>query len=210
MPSLSQILAEHSPLLLVDAASARIQVGVLAAGAPPRWSSRQEEAGVGIFECLDELGDEMDSLRSFAFCEGPGSILGIRTSAMALRVWNVLHARPTFAYIGLAVVACALGRPGTAVIADARRGHWHRLSIGGILERVTASGLSGELVTPEGFRHWGPLPPQTTQAPYDLAAMFALPGVARADLFRPADSPDAFVHEERSYAKWVPQIHRTP
>ena len=109
MPSLSQILAERSPLLLIDAASARIQVGILGAGEPPRWSSRQEEAGIGIFECLDELGDEMDSVRSFAFCEGPGSILGIRTSAMALRIWNVLMPRPTFAYIGLAVVARALG-----------------------------------------------------------------------------------------------------
>lgn len=210
MPSLSQILAEHSPLLLIDAASARIQVGILGARTPARWSSRQEEAGVGVFECLDELGDEVDSLRSFAFCEGPGSILGIRTSAMALRIWNVLRPRPTFAYIGLAVVARALGRPGAAVIADARRGQWHRLFDGGPLERVPASELSGETVTPEGFRHWDPLPAQTSQAAYDLAAMFAIRAVADAELFRPAESPDAFLHEERSYAKWTPQIHRAP
>jgi tRNA threonylcarbamoyladenosine biosynthesis protein TsaB len=129
---------------------------------------------------------------------------------MALRIWNVLRPRPTFAYIGLAVVACALGRPGTAVVADARRGHWHRFCLGGALERVPASALSGELVTPGGFRHWDPLPPRTTQTAYDLGAMFALPSVAEAELFRPADSPDAFLHEERSYAKWIPQIHRSP
>ncbi len=210
MPSLSQILAEHSPLLLIDAASARVQVGVLGAGVAPRWSSRQEEAGVGIFECLDELGDEIDSARSFAFCEGPGSILGIRTSAMALRVWNVLRPRPTFGYIGLAVVAAALGRPAAAVIADARRGQWHRLFLGGPMERVPAPELAGELVTPEGFRHWDPLPAQAAWTSYDLAALFALRPVADADLFRPAESPDAFLHEERSYAKWVPQIHRAP
>jgi tRNA threonylcarbamoyladenosine biosynthesis protein TsaB len=210
MPSLSQILAEHSPLLLVDAASARIQVGLLDAGAPARWSTRNEEAGTGIFECLDELGDEIDSIRSFAYCEGPGSILGIRSSAMAIRVWNVLRQRPTFGYIGLAVVARALGRPGTAVIADARRGQWHRLTLGGALERVPGSELSGELATPEGFRHWEPLPAQATRASYDLAALFALRPVADADLFRPTGAPDAFLHEERSYAKWVPQIHRAP
>jgi tRNA threonylcarbamoyladenosine biosynthesis protein TsaB len=210
MPSLSQILAEHPPLLLIDAASARVQVGILAAASAPRWSSRREEAGVGIFECLDELGDEMDSIGSFAFCEGPGSILGIRTSAMAIRVWNVLTPRPTFAFIGLSVVARALGRPNVGVIADARRGQWHRLFLGGALERVPASGLSGELVTPEDFRHWDPLPAQTNRTPYDLAAMFALPQVAQADLFHAAESPDAFLHEERSYAKWVPQIHRSP
>jgi tRNA threonylcarbamoyladenosine biosynthesis protein TsaB len=210
MPSLRQILAEHSPLLLIDAASARIQVGLLNAGVTPRWSSRQEEAGVGIFECLDELGDEIDTVRSFAFCEGPGSILGIRTSAMALRVWDVLRPRPTFGYIGLAVVARAVGRPETAVIADARRGQWHRLFLGGALERVPASELQGELVTPEGFRHWDALPPRATLTSYDLPALFALRPVLDADLFHPTDSPDAFVHEERSYAKWIPQIHRAP
>jgi len=46
--------------------------------------------------------------------------------------------------------------------------------------------------------------------PYDLAALFALPAVADADLFRPSPAPDAFLHEEPAYAKWVPQIHRAP
>src|ERR1039458_8485139 len=75
MPSLNQILGERSPLLLIDAASATIQTGVLASGAPQRWSSRAKEAGVGVFECLDSLDVEIGSVRAFAFCEGPGSIL---------------------------------------------------------------------------------------------------------------------------------------
>ena len=35
------------------------------------------------------------------------------------------------------------------------------------------------------------------------------PGVD-LDLFRPTDAPDAFLHEEPSYATWTPQIHRAP
>jgi tRNA threonylcarbamoyladenosine biosynthesis protein TsaB len=210
MPSLRQILREHSPLLLIDAASARIQVGLLDTGAPARWSSRSDEAGVGVFECLEELGVAIDLVRAFAFCEGPGSILGIRTSAMALRAWNALGPRPMFAYIGLAVVARALGRPRAAVIADARRGMWHRLADGGGLERVPASELTGELLTPEGFRHWDPLPPGTAATPYDMATLLALPEVADAELFRATPAPDAFLHQEPSYAKWTPQIHRAP
>jgi tRNA threonylcarbamoyladenosine biosynthesis protein TsaB len=210
MPSLSQILREHSPLLLIDAASARIQVGLLEGGATPRWSSRLDEAGVGIFECLDELDVAIESVRSFAFCEGPGSILGIRISAMAIRAWNALGPRPTFGYFGLAVVAQAMGRGDVTVIADARRGQWHRLAPGGAFGRVPASELAGELATPEGFRHWDPLPPNTTQTPYNLADLFALERVASADLFRQTESPDAFLHQEPSYAKWVPHIHSTP
>ena len=210
MPSLGQILREHSPLLLIDAASERIQVGLLGAGGPPRWAGRTDEAGVGVFECLDELAADVGSMRAFAYCEGPGSILGIRTSAMALRTWNALKPRPMFAYGSLAVAAQALGKPQAWVIADARRGLWHRLAQGGPLERVPASELSGELVMPEGFRHWGPLPAGVGRASYALAAIFANPPVAEADLFRETAAPDAFLHQEPSYAKWTPQIHRAP
>jgi tRNA threonylcarbamoyladenosine biosynthesis protein TsaB len=210
MPSLSQILRDRSPLLLIDAASERIQVGLLDAGAGPRWSSRVEEAGVGVFECLDELDVAIDSVQAFAFCEGPGSILGVRTSAMALRMWNVLRPRPLFAYFGLAVAAQAVGRPGVAFIADARRGLWHRLFMGGSPDRVAAAELTGELMTPEGFRRWGALPAGATASSYDLASLFALPSVAAANLFREVSDPDAFLHQEPAYAKWTPQIHRAP
>ncbi len=210
MPSLSQILRDHSPLLLIDAASGTIQAGLLDAAHEPRWACRQEEAGVGIFQCLDELDVEIDSVRAFAFCEGPGSILGIRTSAMAIRMWNVLRARPAFGYFGLAIVAEAVGRPGVSVIADARRGLWHHLVRGGAPGRVPAAELTGELLTPEGFRHWGPPPPGTATTPYLLASLLALPRVADADLFRGAPAPDAFLHQEPAYATWTPQIHRAP
>jgi tRNA threonylcarbamoyladenosine biosynthesis protein TsaB len=210
MPSLSQILEQHSPLLLIDAASERIQVGLLGATAPSRWAGRADEAGVGVFECLDELDVEIGAVGAFAFCEGPGSILGIRTSAMALRTWTVLRPRPMFGYVGLAVVAHALGRPGAAVIADARRGRWHCLTLGGPLLRLPSAELPGELLTPDGFRHWAPLPAGTARASYELAALFALPQVADADLFRETGAPDAFLHQEPTYAKWTPQIHRAP
>lgn len=210
MHSLSQILRDHSPLLVIDAASERIQAGLLGADAQSRWSSTRDEAGVGVFECLDELDVDVGSLRSFAYCEGPGSILGIRTSAMALRMWDVLEHRPMFGYIGLAIVAQAVGRGGVSMIADARRGLWHRLALGRPLERVPAADLSGELMTPEGFRHWDPLPAGTAVTPYDLASLLALPAVSTAELFRDTPEPDAFLHQEPAYAKWIPQIHRAP
>jgi tRNA threonylcarbamoyladenosine biosynthesis protein TsaB len=210
MPSLSQILKAQSPLLLVDAGSERIQVGLLGSGLPARWSTRREEAGVGIFECIDGLALDLGQVRAFAYCEGPGSILGIRTAATAIRMWGVLEPRPVFRYQSLAVVVQALGRPGVAAIADARRGLWHRMSLDSPLVRVPASELSGDLVMPEGFGHWDPLPPGTTLVPYDLAALFGQPAVAESDLFRETAEPDAFLHQEPAYAKWIPQIHRAP
>ena len=210
MPSLSQILLEHAPLLLLDASSGRIQAGLLDVKGGSRWASRMADAGVGVFECLEELEVDIGSVGAFAFCEGPGSILGIRTTAMALRVWNVLGTRPTYGFMSLAVAAHAARRGGAAVIADARRSLWHRYKLGGVLERVPSSELGGELLTPEGFRHWDPLPPGTSEVSYDLKTLLAQPHVADADLFRLTTEPDAFLHEEPSYAKWTPQIHRAP
>jgi len=210
MPSLRQLLAAHAPLLLLDAASETIQVGCLGADAATAWATQRAEAGVGIFRCLEELGVDLATIRAFAFCEGPGSILGIRTAAMALRTWHVLAARPCLAYSSLAVAAAALERPEVSLIADARRGRWHCQTLGGAWRRVPAAELTGELAMPEGFRHWAPLPAGTAVVPYDLPRLFALPAVAAADLFRPVDAPDAFLHEEPDYAPWTPQIHRGP
>jgi tRNA threonylcarbamoyladenosine biosynthesis protein TsaB len=208
MPSLDHILAAHAPLLLLDAASARIQAGWLPADAPARWASSEDEAGVGVFRCVEALGADLDAAGAFVFCAGPGSILGIRTVAMALRAWNVARPRPAFAYRSLELVAQALGRPGVGVIADARRDLWHLAELGRDLRRVTAAELPEVLAMPDGFRHWSPLPAaHLTRAPYLVSDLFAQPAVRAADLLQPAAEPDAFIPEEPAYAAWVPKMH---
>ena len=201
-------------MLLLDAASSRVQVGWLevAGGfSPPfsaRWQASDDEAGVALFENAKKLVVDVGEADAFVFCEGPGSILGIRTVAMALRTWCVLRPRPVFASASLALVAHALDRGNSGVIADARRETWHQYRIGEGLRRVPATDLGGELVMPEHFRHWAPLPPNVTRAPYNVAEM--LPRAIDADIFHASDSPDAFLHEEPSYVTWTPQIHRAP
>jgi len=211
MPSLNDILAREAPLLVIDAASSRIQVGVLGAGGAGLWETSDEEAGIGIFRCVEALGADIGSIRAFAFCSGPGSILGIRTVAMALRVWEVEAERPIYAYSSLALVSQALGKPEAAIIADARRDTWHVCQLGAALRRVPTSDLPGNLLMPEGFRQWSALPSSAfARTPYGVAALLALPQVAGADLFQPAAAPDAFLHDEPAYATWTPQVHRAP
>jgi tRNA threonylcarbamoyladenosine biosynthesis protein TsaB len=208
MPSLRQLLAAHAPLLVLDAASARVQVGVLAADGASRWETSDEEAGVGVFRCLERLGVQPAECGAWVYCDGPGSVLGVRTVAMALRAWAVVAPRPVFGFCSLAVVAHGLGWPEVSVIADARREAWHHFRLGGGLRRVSAAHLGGELVMPENFRHWSELPRGVTRVPYSLADL--LPRTADADLFLATDAPDAFLHEEPSYVTWTPQIHRAP
>jgi tRNA threonylcarbamoyladenosine biosynthesis protein TsaB len=207
MPSFRQISAQ-GPALVIDAASSLVQVGVLGPGGTARWESSSEESGVGIFQCLERLEVSPQEVASFIFCKGPGSVLGIRTAAMALRTWRVLKPRQVFAYCSLALVAHTFEGSGVAVIADARRDSWHHFKIGGGLQRLTVMDPSDILVMPENFRHWSTLPAGVRTVSYSLAAL--IPRVADRDLIHETDSPDAFLHEEPSYAKWTPQVHRAP
>jgi len=208
MPSLGQILAAHAPLLVIDAASSRIQAGLLAADASGRWEASEEEAGIGVFRCLEVLGVDLDAVGAFAFCEGPGSILGIRTVAMALRTWGVANPRPIFAYGSLELVALAIAQPEVGIISDARRDLWHVAQLGQELRRVPTAGLPEKLLMPEGFRHWAPLQSERfARTPYDVAGMLAQSRVRDAELFRSTEAPDALVYEDPSYVTWVPRMH---
>jgi tRNA threonylcarbamoyladenosine biosynthesis protein TsaB len=221
MPSLRQLLDTHRTLLLIDSASACVQVAVLRKDTEPVWSAKLGEAGELIFSNVNDVlarsGLELEAVDAFIFCDGPGSVLGIRTAAVAVRTWCVLQARPAYAFCSLAVVAHALAltddRRDFAVIADARRDTWHRVAVDADrtisnLHRLPTAALDGDFVIPDGFRHWTPLPPHVEIAPYSLAAL--LPATADVVLFCEAAEPDAFLHEEPVYQTWTPKVHRAP
>ncbi|MSU47028.1 MAG: peptidase M22 [Lacunisphaera sp.] len=222
MPSLTQLLASHGRLLLFDAASQRVQVGLLQPDAPAVWHGTAQEACTGLFAgadiALKTAGLGLSDFDAFVFCEGPGSMLGTRTIAMALRTWLVLKPRPVYAYQSLAIAGqFAWNRnPGKSfsVIADARRDTWHVQSVGtngrmSPLQRVPAAGLPpGELLTPERFRTWAQPPRPIATTSYDLAGI--LPTLAEVNFFHAVDAPDAYQHEAPEYKKWSAQIHRAP
>jgi len=209
-----------------------VQVALLRAGGAESaiWEAREEEAGVALFACVERVlaraGLGIADVGAFAFCDGPGSVLGVRTAAVALRVWRAMgamHERPVYAYCSLALVAHYLrvteNARGLSLIADARRDTWHHVGIdagGGVSElrrvptaQVVAEGAAGAaLAMPGHFRHWTPLPPDVRIVPYALETMLSSPALADAPLFAPAPEPDAFLHEEPVYQTWTPQVHQ--
>ncbi|TSJ78706.1 peptidase M22 [Rariglobus hedericola] len=215
MPSLRQLLAEHPTLLLIDTTSARVQIGLWENGESraARWKTSDTEASTGLFDCVESLLSEADlriaDIKAFVFCEGPGSVLGIRTAAVALRSWRVLApASVCYRYQSLDLVARALNQPESHIIADARRDTWHVARIGEPLKRVPTAELRGELIMPEFFRHWTPLPAGVTTTRYAVNLLFMT--LMDAELFQPSSEPDAFMHEDPTYVTWSPQVHQAP
>lgn len=215
MRSLRQILRQYGPVLLLDAASTRVSVGWIHPDGSARWAESEAEAGTGLFQSLRDLGVKPDEAGAFVFCEGPGSILGIRTAATILRTWNALRERPTWCYRSLELVAAAEPAPGRTVICDARRQSWHVLipdisNPPGRLTRIATAELSaGNLITPAGFRQWstGPAAPPVV-VPYEPARLTR--DLMDAELLRAAPQPDAYLPEDPSYVTWSPQVHRAP
>ncbi len=219
MATLAQLLAAHGCILAVDAASTTVQVGLLRSGHAPLWRASPDEAGKALFALADETlraaGLTLADVRAFVFDAGPGSMLGVRTVAMALRTWQALAPRPAYQFQSLALLAHELARTGQtgAVIADARRDTWHLIEFTAPdritpLRRVPSAELAATatpLWQPTAFRAWSKPPRAAQDCAFDLAALFA--AHADADLFTATDTPDAFQHEAPEYKKWSAQVH---
>ena len=214
-------LMESAPTLYLDAASPAIAVGLrVCAGEAPTWVHTHDEAGVALFRAVGTLararGIAMGDVATAVLCEGPGSLLGVRLAAMALRTWMALpRPRPleVVGYRSLELVAAGLlarGQRGPFhVIVDGRRATWNTLTVdaegnlGPIRRRPAAEAFPpGEPVFhPHGFPLWQALPTGVQAVEYNPAA---LPGLAtRFGLLRPVASPEAFMIEMPTYREWT-------
>ncbi|HTL66494.1 MAG TPA: hypothetical protein VL200_02425 [Lacunisphaera sp.] len=220
MPSLTQLLAKHQRLLVLDAASRQFQAGLLRENHSSLWELTEADASTAIFTCVNALlqdaGLRVADLGAVVYCEGPGSMLGIRSVAMAIRTWGILAPLATYSYQSLAVAGLFAWRAGPArplaVIADARRGTWHCQEVArdGTMPEMRRLGSEqlppGELLMPEHFRSWDQPPRAAAACRYDLARI--LPALADCDCFRKSDHPNALQLEAPEYRRWTAQVHR--
>ncbi|HVZ65455.1 MAG TPA: hypothetical protein VG936_12855 [Lacunisphaera sp.] len=213
-------MAKHQRLLVLDAASQQFQAGLLRENHPSLWELTEADASTAIFTCASALFEDsglcVRDLGAILYCEGPGSMLGIRSVAMAIRAWGILAPLAIYSYQSLAVAARFAWRScpprSLAVIADARRGFWHCQEVGGdgsvtVLRRLASDQLpSGELLMPEHFRCWDRPPRAVSTCRYDLARV--LPDLADCDCFRKSEHPNALQSEAPVYRRWTAQVHR--
>lgn len=211
------------PALIVDAASPVVSVQVWTeanVGQPAAWQfDALADAGLfnGIETALEISGLGITDFRSFVYCEGPGSILGIRTVAIAFRTWGAIrHGAPAefHAYRSLELVAADLLACGQAapfsIVSDARRESWHILKVGANgtrspIRRAPAGEISptvDSLFHPSPFPVWQERPAPVREAPYRPERLREL-STSHPWLLRRVSLPDAFVTDAPVYRKWV-------
>ena len=213
-------MSAPEPCLVLDgSARAGVRVGVLSGG---RWVGQglsPDGALEGLFDCVEvalaEAKLKLGDIRSFALCVGPGSVLGIRIAALAVRSWSALEPRPIFIWeslAGIARSALTVGEQGPFLVAvESRLKRWHALevsadgSLGAPFEaeaaqlnssghRVLASSeaAAGVLISHVAVPHpWSALP-----------TFFAQSGFLRAE-----SRPDA-LNVANDFATWSGERHR--
>jgi len=134
---------ELSPALFFDASGTRVRIGILN---DEFWAAYRESESQALAAIFGEVEAVLDSakitwpeIQSYLYVEGPGSVLGLRIAAMAIRAWQVEDAkvangasRPVFSCNSLQLAAALASteiKPPFAVFTEARHGHWHVLEI---------------------------------------------------------------------------------
>ena len=221
--SLRQLLARHPALLVVDSCAPRAEAGLWLAEAgatPVAVATLEGEASAALPVAVAQVlahsaagGRRIADLDAIAFCDGPGSVLGIRLAAAALRAWRAVKpGLALYSYHSLPLLAVA--HPGLTIIADARRDSWHAARAAAPHELVRVPGAElpalGPLGAPDSFRRWSALPAGVEPRALAWSASTLLAGAPGEPFFHEASEPEAFLHEQPTYVAWTPQVHQAP
>ena len=213
------------PLLLTDCSAPGVRVGLLCQNGWLAYENRTGETGAALFQVVKELLSKaklgLEDIQAFGYCEGPGSTLGIRINAMALRTWVSLSVepKPVFAYRSLEAAAILIKQtktPGTdfSILSDLRKNSWNGAIVTDQAQkpeigRVTIDELK-DWPKPRYFIqqriHSPGLPPGSEQIEYDLELIGTNP--AFLNLLRPVEQANVFQTTTTDFKKWTPSRHR--
>ncbi len=226
LPSMSLAPAAPAyPALLIDGSGTCFYAGVL--GSDGRWlafETADEPALESLFATVEHVlrqaAIELDAIRAFIYCEGPGSVLGLRLCAMAIETWRRLQPSPasTYAYNSLQLAAADLIHRAeitqdALLISDWKKNSWNglRISAGALppVAPIHADALAdwtGPLYHLPARKGWQAPPQNAIEAGYHpahLPELLNTPG-----LVRPTEGVVLYQSGLNTFQKWTPDRHR--
>lgn len=210
--------------LLIDASTPALQIGVYETGAS-KWLAFEQTEDEPLTAlaplaqlCLRTSKHTLPQLDKLIYCEGPGSLLGIRLCAITLRIWKALpdcRHLTTHSYRNLALAAALIpGKQQDAlIITEAGRNRWATLHTQqpdqpiDYLAHDTLAQTDLPCYHLKQRKQWQAPPLDTTPVDYNLHTSQALN--ALAPLTSPATAPDALAPPAtKQYVTWSGQRHR--
>ncbi len=212
--------------LLLDASGVTTRAGVWQNARWLAWRESEAPALEAVFAgaqtVLAEARMPLEKLGGYLYIEGPGSVLGLRVAAMAIRGWQTDAAartggktKPVLACGSLPLAAALALADGTpppfAVFTEARQGHWHVLEVNhsdsgqvGVwpVREIGENDLpAGALFHLPARKAWHKAPPHARPLPASLREHPEV--LSRLNLFRPVETPTPYAGNPPEYKKWA-------
>ena len=188
-------------------------------------ASSETDPSKSLFELIERIltqnGLELAQMASIIYCEGPGSMLGVRTAVMAIRAWEgigITAAANLYTYNSLALGRQIVGRSTFAaqsclLVTDARRDSWNTLphpdpdnTLNSQL--MATDELASEdrvLITFPQFSCWNRTEIAFDELDYDPTASFE--DELYLQIIRPVERANPLSVRLSDYKKWIPKIH---
>ncbi len=137
----TETTAPRFPALVIDGSGSSVFSSILGNGA--KWLGISEQAGAPLEELFHSvektLADAeltLADIRSYIYCEGPGSVLGLRLCAMAMETWSRMYPKSAnfYSYNSLQLSASALKAEqpdleNALIVSDWKKGAWNAIRI---------------------------------------------------------------------------------
>lgn len=209
--------------LLIDASTPALQIGVYQQNAT-EWLAfeRTMEEPLSALaplaeQCIKASNLTLSQISKLIFCEGPGSLLGIRLCAMTLRIWKSLpqcHHLTTHSYRNLTLAARLLPPHKNAlIITEAGRNRWATLATQDPDDTIQYLDKDALMQTTGPCHHipqnkqWEAPPIPVITLDYTLSSPQALTAIQ--GLICPCPAPDALAPPaSKQYATWSGERHR--
>lgn len=214
------------PTLFLDAAGTMTFVGILQDGKWLEWASSEKQALESLFvltrDLLHRHSMKIEDLRAFGFCDGPGSVLGLRLASACILAWQKTAPlpKPVFHYHSLELARTWIldnlrPHPASWLVTDYRRNRW----LGTPLEKENCILEIDTSTFPEPHgekqlfylpqrKSWDPPPAghQTILYPFKSLPRF----MELNHCGRIRSDPVLALPGKSDYRKWTPARHRAP
>lgn len=221
------ISSPHYPLLVIDTSSRTTWVGLKLAPDTLIARSETQDPSKSLFALIDrvlaESERELSEIGSIAYCEGPGSMLGARTTAMTLRTWQAIGLRGAsnlFTYNSLHGAAILAEKSADCpdagvVLTDARRSSWNALafptdpdSTPSLVPNESLAAETRPCVTFEDFPSWTKTEKELIRLTYRPLEAFA--DTSLYSYLRPVETATPLTVRSNDFKKWEAKIHTAP
>lgn len=213
-----------APTLVIDGSGSAVFAGVL--GQDGQWLSQSEQAGAPLESLFPTVEATLEAaqlsladLRSFIYCEGPGSVLGLRLCAMAIETWSRLHTESAhyFAYNSLQLTAALIcedmpGIESALLVSDWKKGAWNAVKIQNgqlgpteVADDATIANWTEPLFHLPQRKGWQKPPANATPIQYSPQRLAEVLHTLKA-----TQNVELYASGINVFQKWTPERHRAP